>query len=402
MEETLLLKLKNFFHLKISTEEQKEFDLYILTANIKRGKMTAVTFLVLEAAAILFSCMVKRDTLLREPQRYYLLMYAVMIASMTVFLLFFRQFEKNIDRNRRAIWTTGILFAGFILLWCAGITLLDQLTSGQIIVFTVAVICVAVVPFYSPVTLFFIYLGTEGVFLLLLPAFQKSEGFLFNNSLNSASYVVLSWAIAHMMYKNKIYEFHNGKIIREKNEELQRINGQLTLANQTLEKLAVTDGLTNVYNRSYFDRTVRREWNRCQRGRAPIALIMIDIDYFKEFNDHYGHPAGDRCVRQIAGVLASCVRRSSDSVTRYGGDEFAVLLPCMESDQVSLVAHKIKEEIKNLAIPHRHSPGGPVVSVSVGAYTVVPDSGIALSEFINIADKALYEAKKTRDHVVVT
>jgi diguanylate cyclase (GGDEF)-like protein len=396
------LRLKKFFRSAVSADNQREFNIHILGINLKRGKVTAITFIILEIASILDSIMVQQKTFFNTPPVYYLFMYAIMIIVMIFFLLAFIKLEKNIEQHILAIWIAGITFAGFILLWCAGITLLDQLTSGQIIVYTVAILFVAVVPHYSPRMLFSIYLVVEIIFILLLPKFQTSDKFLFDDYLNSASYVVLAWAVSNVIFKNRIEEFNNNKIIQEKNAELQRINKELTEANQALEKLSVTDGLANIYNRTYFDQTIKAEWDRCKRYQFPISLIMADIDFFKEFNDNYGHQAGDNCIRQVAYALFNCVNRSSDVVARYGGDEFAILLPHMEKENVSIIAYKMKKRIKDLAIPHKYSLNSSIVSVSIGTYTIIPSDGYSISEFIDYSDKALYEAKKTRDNIVVT
>jgi len=128
-------------------------------------------------------------------------------------------------------------------MWCAGISLLDQLTSGQVIVYVVAVISIAVTPFYDPVILFFVYLTIHSLFLISIPYFQESTQLLLGNSLNTTTFVIMSWVIFYMRYKNQTEDFINKKIILKKNDELKLINMQLQEANEKLEIMSRTDGL---------------------------------------------------------------------------------------------------------------------------------------------------------------
>lgn len=160
-----------------------------------------------------------------------------------------------------------------------------------------------------------------------MPYFQRSTQLLLGNSINTTTFIVMSWAISYMRYKKQAEDFINKKIILKKNDELRFINMQLQEANQKLEIMSMTDGLTGVINRLSFETVIRDEWSRCERHSIPLSLIMVDIDFFKEFNDNYGHQAGDRCIKLVADVLTAYAKRSSDKVARYGGDEFVVLLP---------------------------------------------------------------------------
>src|SRR5690606_14676685 len=140
--------------------------------------------------------------------------------------------------------------------------------------------------------------------------------------------------ISRIRYTNYVEDFEYKKIIKEKSDELERVNRELAEANRKLEKLSQTDSLTGIFNRSVLDRTIKAEWDRCKRHGIPLSMIMVDIDFFKEYNDNYGHLAGDNCIRRVARLLKTCLKRSSDIVARYGGDEFAVILPHMNKDNV--------------------------------------------------------------------
>lgn len=170
----------------------------------------------------------------------------------------------------------------------------------------------------------------------------------------------------------------------------------LEIAKNKLELMNRQDGLTGIANRSYFDITLEREWKACARSREIFSLIMFDIDCFKQFNDTYGHLAGDECLRQVAQTSAKIVQRPRDIVARYGGEEFAVILPDTPSTGAVTVAERLRESIVALAIPHRRSSvvNPPVVTISVGVTSLVAEVDRPPSELVSIADKALYEAKR--------
>jgi len=181
--------------------------------------------------------------------------------------------------------------------------------------------------------------------------------------------------------------------------ELSRINKELEEANIKLEILSQIDGLTGIFNRMMFENKIKGEWNRCKRHNIPLSMMMIDIDFFKPFNDHYGHRAGDRCVQQIAIALVSEAKRSADFVARYGGEEFAVILPHSEKTGALILAEQMRKSVEELAIPHGHSSISEILTISIGFYTVIPADETDIEEFIENADKALYRAKLTRNTV---
>jgi diguanylate cyclase (GGDEF)-like protein len=128
---------------------------------------------------------------------------------------------------------------------------------------------------------------------------------------------------------------------------------------------------------------------------------MIDIDFFKAFNDNYGHQTGDDCIRLVAEVLSACAKRSSDVVTRYGGEEFAIILPHMENENALELAEKMRIMVEELAIPHAYSCISEYATISLGVNTIIPSDKSSVEEYIRTADKALYEAKKSRNNIVV-
>lgn len=181
---------------------------------------------------------------------------------------------------------------------------------------------------------------------------------------------------------------------------VSRRTRELDEANRKLASLSLTDGLTGIANRRYFDDHLDQEWKRAMRDTHPLSLIMIDIDQFKAYNDYYGHLAGDDCLRQVARVLKSIPARPGDLVSRYGGEEFALILP-QTKDGAMVLGEKCRAAVEGAGIPHNASSVKSVVTVSVGVATVVPDVGTEPAQLILAADQALYRAKILgRNHVV--
>ncbi|MBA7549293.1 hypothetical protein ES705_41771 [subsurface metagenome] len=175
--------------------------------------------------------------------------------------------------------------------------------------------------------------------------------------------------------------------------ERKHAEAVLKKANKQLERLSTIDGLTQVANRRCFDQTIGREWSRLRRVNEPLSLILCDVDYFKLYNDTYGHQAGDECLCSIARTLEKQVRRSGDLVARYGGEEFAVILPGTDVDGASHVAGFLRLTIERLDIAHRASSVSPHVTISLGVATAFPSGEMGPEMLIESADKALYDAK---------
>ncbi len=175
---------------------------------------------------------------------------------------------------------------------------------------------------------------------------------------------------------------------------LYKIESQnLKEANAKLEKLSNTDGLTKVANRRYFEEFLEREWMRAMRYKYSISLLMIDIDYFKNYNDHLGHQAGDQCLIKIASVLKTFERRPGDIVARYGGEEFVVVLSDTSAEDARRIAEEIRRKVMSLKLSHPDSSVNDVVTISIGVAAMIPSESITKEKLIEEADKFMYQAK---------
>jgi len=181
----------------------------------------------------------------------------------------------------------------------------------------------------------------------------------------------------------------------------ERIEADLRAAQQALEVIATHDSLTGLANRRLFEQSLETEFGRGVRQRSPLSLIMLDIDFFKRYNDTYGHVAGDHCLVEVASALKGCCQRKTDLAVRYGGEEFAVLLPDTDINGAMDIAEQIRQSVMDKRIPHSGSPSGSV-TVSLGCYSFVPSDRDSIQVFIERADAALYQAKKSgRNRVAV-
>ncbi len=174
----------------------------------------------------------------------------------------------------------------------------------------------------------------------------------------------------------------------------KKAEAALEEANIVLKRMALVDGLTQIANRRCFDETLEKEWCRLGRNQKPLSLLLGDIDFFKKYNDHYGHQAGDDCLHQVAQTLAQTVHRSADLAARYGGEEFVLLLPDVDLAGALHVGQKALSAIERLGIEHLKSEVSQVVTISIGAATLTSSQGRNPSELISLADVALYQAKE--------
>ncbi|MGB6187793.1 MAG: diguanylate cyclase [Aeromonas molluscorum] len=177
---------------------------------------------------------------------------------------------------------------------------------------------------------------------------------------------------------------------------------ELKVVSEHLKLTSRRDGLTGIANRAHLDHCLAKAWRRCHRAQAPLSLVLLDVDYFKQFNDHYGHQSGDECLQQVAALLAKVPRREDDLAARYGGEEFALLLPCTSMQGALQVAEQVRDALKQIQIPHPKSLVSSQVSCSFGVATLVPDNHFDITDLVQKADAALYQAKHNgRDRIEV-
>ncbi len=181
---------------------------------------------------------------------------------------------------------------------------------------------------------------------------------------------------------------------KARERQLVEVTQQLERLNAELHRLSILDELTGIANRRFFNILFNQEWGRAARAVLPLSIILIDVDFFKNYNDHYGHPEGDKCLARVASTLSSLTRRPGDCVARYGGEEFVVLLAHTGVRGALVVAETLRKSIEELALEHACSAIRDRVTISLGVAAVVPERGYSAEQLLAAADQAVYQAKR--------
>jgi len=240
---------------------------------------------------------------------------------------------------------------------------------------------------------------TRHIPIIFVTAIYKEQKYMFQGyEIGAVDY--LFKPIDPILFKSKVNVFldlhRQSKLLKDKAEELeQKLSEILELqeANEKLLSLSNLDGLTGIPNRRYFDDYMQMSLKDAIRDSDMLAIIMIDIDYFKLYNDNYGHIKGDECLIHVAKKIFSSIKRPRDFVARYGGEEFVVVLPSTNKEGARQIAETIRKNIRELCIPHDDSQVSHYVTISLGVAAIIPKASDTIEAFISRADDALYEAK---------
>ena len=237
--------------------------------------------------------------------------------------------------------------------------------------------------------------GDEWAAIIFLTSMDKDEDMARGIEAGGDDYLLKP--ISEVVLKAKINAMRR---LVEMQRSLVEVKHDLNAANKELQRLSTTDGLTGIANRRFFDHLSAREWRRCERMKKPMALVMVDVDFFKKYNDTYGHQAGDECLKAVAAQVARAAPRASDLAARYGGEEFVLVLGETTIDGAKWVANNIRQRVADLQMPHLASNIGHV-SVSCGVASVLPLEGQEFDMLLKFADEALYKAKEQGRNTVV-
>lgn len=236
---------------------------------------------------------------------------------------------------------------------------------------------------------------TSDIPIIFMTALSNTENKVKGLSLGAVDYITKPFHPAEVIARVKTHLSlrATAKALQAEVHRHKQTVQKLEKANHALYRLANLDGLTQVANRYCFDESLSEEWFRLAREKQPIGIVLCDVDHFKVYNDHYGHQAGDECLRKIARAIYQSARRPADLVARYGGEEFVVLLPATGQKGVEHVAETICQAIRGLQIPHEQSKSHTIVTISVGGCSLVPEIAQPPNRVLELADKALYQAK---------
>ncbi len=347
---------------------------------------------IVEVALIVFQY-------IRLGDRLFSLMYFyIYIVTALVFLLFFglyHMYKKGIFKRRQTFFDCAILLCAFALTLITGA---EELTHGahDAVLFLALTILVSSV-IYVEVKLWWIMLVAINIaYVAILYANMVDIEELTGSILNCVFILIANVIVSIPIHNARIYSFNQQMEIEKTNELLKRTNAILESSNKELEQSATTDGLTRILNRRAFDDALALGWEQCILSGKPLSVLIMDIDDFKAFNDCYGHVKGDECLVSVAQTIHGCLKRSGDSVYRYGGEEFVVLLAGVDAHGSKTVASRIFEAVDGLKIPH--CTDRKIVTLSGGVHTVFPVSCDDMYYVLQKADYALYCAKKSGKH----
>lgn len=276
-------------------------------------------------------------------------------------------------------------------LMAAGISLLLSLSSdapqalAHLVILNVVVIYATMIGRFWPMLVMCLLIASGHGYAVV------DKGELFSG-LGMATTLLLLSTMVFTLYGNYALEHSDRKVYLLDLQE-GALQKQLTHANEALARSVRTDPLTGLANRRHFDDFLSQVWAHSQAQHTSMALMLIDIDHFKRYNDHHGHPAGDRCLCDVAQMLAGTLRKSGDLVARWGGEEFAVVMGNTSLEMARSTAARVVEAVRDGALPHGASPTAPVVTVSIGVAAMTPWPGVSPQTLIQQADAALYRAK---------
>lgn len=285
------------------------------------------------------------------------------------------------------------------------ITLLDQTSSGTLLSYFIALVGTSVIIYMNPKALIIMFSSIQICFMVLLPIYIPQGQSSFGAYINTTIAVLISCFLGYIIYKNKAVDFSQRKTIEHKNIQLEELNDILINSNKTLDYLSKTDGLTGIYNRRMFNNISQCFWSKCKNMDLSLAAIMMDIDFFKEYNDNFGHQAGDECLIKLVDTISNTLKQYSnqnDSIlARYGGEEFVLLVCNLTCEKTYELSEKIRKNVENLCIKRKYNVVADHITLSLGVYCSCPsnDSSKDITEYVGNADKALYSAKKSGRNV---
>lgn len=370
---------------KILDEQTRfSYDVFPITTSMQAVSVCVIGFLAWEEADA-------------ETAWFWFTAAAGVIFLRILLYLFYKRAGESADstRWRRAFLAGALASATLVLI--ATVLFYGELSQTGKTVFTLVVM--GVVSGALPVLATDLRSYTAFVMLNILPLafFNLADPAIAVKLIGAVMLVFVGMAMmaAHLFNKalldSMIYRYRSEMLA----DRLQVANDRLSAANRELQRISTVDDLTGVYNRRFFNQRYEEVWADHVRQRQTLSALMIDVDLFKNYNDHFGHLQGDQCLARIAAEITGVIKRPRDFVARFGGEEFVMLLPNTNVKGAREIAQRIHERIEQLAIPHKRPDGEARVTVSIGGATVKPDKDTSGDAFLQRVDQALYQAKRS-------
>lgn len=365
----MLTKIKRFFYIEIDDKYKAGFAKELKKANNLRSLIVLYAIggvmILWLIPAIYLNKNVTADSLF------------LLVAVVCIIVL-------NLLKNRKRVGYFHLIIMSICLLWAQYSNFTTNGGTDNFTPYLVGVLAFATIPYVKPLQSAIILGINQIIFLFVNSRLIEDHAIYIDLFGNSTLFLIFAWAIAVFHYNAFVNSYINTGLVEELNK-----------ANKKLEEYMRIDIGTGINNRLAFEEALKMEWERSKRNSTTIALMMIDIDYFKQYNDTYGHSKGDACLRDVAQCIDKTMARASDFAGRYGGEEFAVIIPEAEATSAQINAERVRSAVEKLKIKHESRPDGyPYVTISLGVATMYPGKVKNSNALIERADKALYDAKR--------
>lgn len=375
-------KLKRFFTFPVEEKYRMEIERGLVAGSFRTARTACVTILAFELF-MMGAMSLRTGGAFATPRRtaYFSLYLSLFILTLAILITLLLPLRRN-QLSPGAYFGLETVYSTLLCLWGCGITLTDQLGGSGVSVFSYVVLSVAAFTTLKPWQGLIVF-GSSFLFLnAALPLFPAGRENLFNNLVNSLFVCVLAFLVSSMLFRSRVSGLYDKMII-------QKQYNLILEKNEQLNRLAHTDDLTHMNNRRYLEKVLRE---RRFEDRAPISGLLLDIDYFKHYNDTYGHIRGDECLKNVARNLLKFISDKEAFAVRYGGEEFFLCLLDCGRGKALLLAEELRKTVQRDCFPRDDLPCG-CMTVSIGVYTVESWSPDTLRELIGHSDQALYQAK---------
>lgn len=342
---------------------------------------------------------------------FYFLMYMFMIVLNIGVLIMAKRYDTWKGPVHQKIVFYEALFVGYaviFMLWGSIITLVDQRLYGQLMAFVVNMISLSVVFYFRNKLLLIPYILSSLVLFIGLPFFQASTNIIIGHYINCSIFLFFSWVATRILYITFFDSLYRKVLLSKSNERLQeeieenkRVHKQLSSANEELMRLSFVDELTGISNRRALYQRIEELLAQQETG-SPVSIIMMDIDYFKLFNDNYGHVEGDRVIKAIGQEINKAVRGLNDFACRIGGEEFLFVAFKTHRSEVAQLAENIRTRVSEMGIHHDYSAISNCVTISLGTATGIIKNNKQFTDLMRLADESLYVAKSQGRNCVVS
>ncbi|MDD3212498.1 MAG: GGDEF domain-containing protein [Eubacteriales bacterium] len=385
--------------------ERENFRKRKLLDNLRRGEILAAVIIAFELVFIIADV---SAFLLNADDRFrfndYLVMYSILIGISVLFISRIRIFRKTTDfseRQMKIMETWNIGYITLIMSWGSVVSLMDQRLYGQLMVFMVMMIVSSVMFLFSKRQMIIPYAVAVPIMCIGLPFFQSSSDVLIGDYVNLLVFIVTSWVASRIIFGSYINDYNansqlqtSKQLLEEKIKENQSMNHKLVLANLQLKQMALLDDLTGIPNRRGFRNFIDIEFDRNQEDKLFLAVLFIDIDYFKQYNDNYGHDIGDKVLVEVTGII-NTIDMNADEVffCRWGGDEFVISVFNSSRENALNIAETIRRNVCQLKVIDDAAATSAGLSVSIGVGTALSAGKEDVGRVFRLADEALLLAK---------